>query len=213
MLKDFTFTSESVSEGHPDKVCDQISDAVLDAHLALDPNSRVACETLVTTNLIVIAGEITSNGQVDYDATARRVAREIGYTGTDGFDAENCEVMVRLDAQSPDIAQGVNVGEGLHEEQGAGDQGLMFGYACNQTPELMPLPISLAHRLVERLAELRKNGEIPYLMPDSKSQVSVEYRDGKPARISTVVVSTQHLDSASDEQIFADVVEHVVRPV
>ncbi len=213
MLKDFTFTSESVSEGHPDKVCDQISDAILDAHLALDPSSRVACETLVTTNLIVIAGEITSQGQVDYQAVARRVAREIGYTGTDGFDAENCEVMVRLDAQSPDIAQGVNVGEGLHEEQGAGDQGLMFGYACNQTPELMPLPISLAHRLVERLAEVRKRGEIDYLMPDSKSQVSVEYEDGKPKRISTVVVSTQHLDSASDEQIHADVVEHVVRPV
>ncbi|RMD85311.1 MAG: methionine adenosyltransferase [Candidatus Dadabacteria bacterium] len=213
MLKDFTFTSESVSEGHPDKICDQISDAVLDAHLALDPDSRVACETLVTTNLIVIAGEITSQGNVDYERTARQVVREIGYVGTDGFDADTCEVMVRLDAQSPDIAMGVNVGQGLHEEQGAGDQGLMFGFACNQTPELMPLPISLAHRIVQRLAEVRKRREIDYLMPDSKSQVSVEYRDGRPTRIATVVVSTQHLESATDEQIFHDVVEKVVRPV
>ncbi len=213
MLKDFTFTSESVSEGHPDKVCDQISDAILDAHFRLDPNSRVACETLVTTDLIVVAGEITSGGKVDYEAASREVVRDIGYVGTSGFDADSCEVIVRLDAQSGDIAQGVNVGEGLHEEQGAGDQGLMFGFACNQTPELMPLPIALSHRMVERLAELRRAGTIDYLMPDSKSQVSIEYQDGKPRRVSTVVISTQHRDDASDEQIREDVVSQVIRPI
>ena len=213
MADEFTFTSESVSEGHPDKVCDQISDAVLDAHLTGDPSSRVACETLVATNLIVMAGEITSAQAVDYEKVARQVAKDIGYVGTEGFDADSVEVITRLVRQSADISQGVTIGQGLHEEQGAGDQGLMFGYACDQTTELMPLPISLSHRLVEKLAELRHSGKIPYLRPDSKSQVSVEYRDGKPVRVATVVISTQHADSATLEQIVADVKEQVILPI
>ena len=213
MADEFIFTSESVSEGHPDKVCDQISDAVLDAHLAGDPSSRVACETLCATNLIVMAGEITSAHAVDYEKVARQVAREIGYVGTEGFDADKVEVITRLVRQSPDISQGVTVGEGLHEEQGAGDQGLMFGYACDQTKELMPLPISLAQRLVERLAELRHGGKLGYLRPDAKSQVSIEYRDNKPVRVATVVISTQHADSATLEQITADVKEQVIKPI
>jgi len=213
MADEFIFTSESVSEGHPDKVCDQISDAVLDAHLTGDPNSRVACETLVATNLIVMAGEITSSQAVDYEKIARQVAREIGYVGTEGFDADSVDVITRLVRQSPDISQGVTVGQGLHEEQGAGDQGLMFGYACDQTEELMPLPISLSHRLVGHLAELRHNGTIPYLRPDAKSQVSIEYRDGKPVRVATVVISTQHKEEATLEQIVADVKEQVIKPI
>jgi S-adenosylmethionine synthetase len=213
MADEFIFTSESVSEGHPDKVCDQISDAVLDAHLAGDPGSRVACETLCATNLIVMAGEITSSQAVDYEKIARQVATDIGYVGTEGFDAPTVEVITRLVRQSPDISQGVSVGQGLHEEQGAGDQGLMFGYACDQTEELMPLPISLSHRLVEKLAELRHSGKIPYLRPDSKSQVSIEYRDGKPVRVATVVLSTQHADSATLEQISTDVREQVIQPI
>jgi S-adenosylmethionine synthetase len=206
------FTSESVSEGHPDKVSDQISDAILDAHLDLDPNSRVACETLVTTDLIVVAGEITSEGEVDYVKVARKTAREIGYVDTGGFDADHCKVMVALDRQSPDISIGVSVGKGLHEEQGAGDQGLMFGYACEQTDELMPLPIHLSHRIVQRLAGLRHSGELPYLRPDSKSQVSIEYEDGKPARISTVVVSTQHSEDANDDVLKDDVITKAILP-
>ncbi|MFN2377084.1 MAG: methionine adenosyltransferase [Candidatus Binatia bacterium] len=213
MADEFIFTSESVSEGHPDKVCDQISDAVLDAHLSGDPHSRVACETLVATNLIVMAGEITSSQAVDYEKTARQVARDIGYVGTEGFDADEVEVITRLVRQSPDISQGVTVGQGLHEEQGAGDQGLMFGYACDQTEELMPLPISLSHRLVEKLAEERHSGRLPYLRPDSKSQVSIEYRDGKPVRVTTVVISTQHAESATLEQIVADVKQQVILPI
>ena len=213
MADQFIFTSESVSEGHPDKVCDQISDAVLDAHLTGDPNSRVACETLVATNLVVMAGEITSDQAVDYEKTARQVVRDIGYVGTEGFDADSVEVITRLVRQSSDISQGVTVGQGLHEEQGAGDQGLMFGYACDQTDELMPLPISLSHRLVARLAELRHNGTIPYLRPDAKSQVSVEYRDGQPVRVATVVISTQHTEAATLEQIVADVKEQIIRPI
>jgi len=213
MADEFIFTSESVSEGHPDKVCDQISDAVLDAHLAGDASSRVACETLCATNLVVMAGEITSSKAVDYEKIARQVVREIGYVGTEGFDADKVEVITRLVRQSPDISQGVTVGQGLHEEQGAGDQGLMFGYACDQTPELMPLPISLSHHLVARLAELRHNGTIPYLRPDAKSQVSVEYRDGKPVRVATVVISTQHIEAASLDQIIADVREQVIAPI
>jgi S-adenosylmethionine synthetase len=211
--KNFTFTSESVSEGHPDKMCDQVSDAVLDAHLAIDPNSRVACETLVTTDFILVAGEITSRGTVDYERVARDVARSIGYVGTDGFDADRCEVQVRVGKQSADISQGVTVGQGLHEEQGAGDQGLMFGYACDQTEELMPLPIALAHRIMFRLAKLRHDKVIPWLRPDSKSQVSVEYRDGKPRRITTIVVSTQHAPEASQQQIHDEVIAQAVKPV
>ncbi len=210
--KDFTFTSESVSEGHPDKVCDQISDAILDAHLAGDAQSRVACETLVTTDLTVIAGEITSKCEVDHEAVVRGVIGDIGYRGTNGFDADSCQVMVRLDAQSPDISQGVSIGEGRHEEQGAGDQGLMFGYACKQTPELMPLPIALSHRIMHRLARLRHDGVLGYLGPDSKSQVSVEYREGKPARIVTVVVSTQHDEDAVDKTIREDVIAKAILP-
>ncbi len=211
--RDFVFTSESVSEGHPDKVCDQVSDAILDAHLAGDPASRVACETLVTTNLVVVAGEITSKQTVDYETVVRGVLRDIGYSGTEGFDADSCEIIVRLDAQSPDISMGVTVGDGKHEEQGAGDQGLMFGYACDQTPELMPLPISLSHSIVSDLAQLRKTGDADYLGPDSKSQVSVEYRDEQPARITTVVVSTQHDADADDDRLRREVLEQVVRPL
>jgi S-adenosylmethionine synthetase len=211
--QDFTFTSESVSEGHPDKMCDQISDAVLDAHLTLDPNSRVACETLVTTDFILVAGEITSAGNVDYAKVARDVARDIGYVGTTGFDADQCEVMVRVGKQSPDISQGVTIGQGLHEEQGAGDQGLMFGYACDQTEELMPLPIALAHRIMHKLADLRHQGQIPWLRPDSKSQVSVEYRDGKPRRIGTIVVSTQHSEDVSRDTIHNEVIARGIQPV
>jgi S-adenosylmethionine synthetase len=209
----FIFTSESVSEGHPDKVCDQISDAVLDAHLTGDPKSRVACETLVATNLIVMAGEITSDQVVDYEQVARQVVRDIGYVGTEGFDAGSAEVITRLVRQSQDISQGVTVGQGLHEEQGAGDQGLMFGYACDQTEELMPLPISLSHRLVAKLAELRHSGKLTYLRPDSKSQVSIEYHGAKPIRVSTVVLSTQHVESATLEQIATDVRELVIKPI
>ena len=209
----FIFTSESVSEGHPDKVCDQISDAVLDAHLGGDAASRVACETLTATDLVVLAGEITSSQTVDYEALVRKVVRDIGYVGTEGFDADSIEVMVRLVPQSADISQGVSVGQGLHEEQGAGDQGLMFGYACNQTEELMPLPIALSQRLVSRLADIRRSGDFDYLRPDSKSQVSVEYVDGQAVRIPTIVLSTQHRDEATLEQIKADLIEHVVGPV
>ncbi len=211
--KEFTFTSESVSAGHPDKLCDQVSDAVLDAYLAQDPDSRVACETLVATNLCVVAGEITSKGKVDHEALIRRVVAEIGYVGVDGFDADAISIFVRLGKQSPDISQGVTVGQGRHEEQGAGDQGLMFGYACNQTPELMPLPIALSHRLTHRMHEARESGEVGYLKPDSKSQVSIDYVDGKPKRISTVVISSQHADSASNEEIHRDISEKIIKPV
>ena len=187
------FTSESVSMGHPDKVADQVSDAVLDALLEQDPSSRVACETMVTTGVCIIAGEITTKAVVNYQDIVRGTLRSIGYTDDAyGINADTCAVMVTLDRQSPDIAQGVDDDKGLHVEQGAGDQGLMFGYACDETAELMPLPIHLSHRLVERMAELRQNGTLAWLRPDSKSQVTVEYDGDKPARIHTVVISTPH---------------------
>lgn len=213
-VNDYLFTSESVSEGHPDKVADQISDAILDAILAQDPHARVACETMVTTGMAVIAGEITTTAYADISAIVRETIREIGYTSSDmGFDADSCAVLVSIDKQSPDISMGVTAGEGKFKEQGAGDQGLMFGYACNETPELMPMPIQLAHQLVNKLAELRKNGMLPFLRPDSKSQVSVQYVDGKPTRIDTVVISTQHTPDVTHQQIEEQVIELVVKKV
>lgn len=214
MTGKFVFTSESVSEGHPDKVCDRISDSVLDAAYAQDPMSRVACETLCTTGLIVISGEISTHAVINFSDVARQACREIGYTDYDtGFNADNCGVIVSIHPQSCDIAQGVNEGEGLFCEMGAGDQGMMFGYACDETPELMPMPIQLAHQLVYRLAMLRKSGAIGYLRPDSKSQVTIEYVNGKPVHVDAVVVSTQHSPDASLETIRKDMVEQVIRPV
>ena len=208
------FTSESVSEGHPDKVSDQISDAVLDAMLAQDPKSRVACETLVTTGLVVVAGEVTSKAVVDFQSLVRGVIEDIGYTDSShGFDHKSCAVMVTLDQQSPDISQGVTAGEGLHDEQGAGDQGMMFGYACRETPELMPLPITLSHKLVAKLAQVRKSKRLKYLRPDSKAQVTVEYEGEKPVRVHTVVVSTQHDENVSHARIVRDVTKEVINKV
>lgn len=201
-LKDFIFTSESVSEGHPDKMADQISDAILDDCLRQDPTSRVACETLINTGLVVIAGEITTNAYVDMPAVIRRTIREIGYTDSaHGFDADTCAVLTSIDRQSEDISQGVTEGQGKHLEQGAGDQGLMFGYACDETPEFMPLPIMTAHKIVHKLAQGRKAGAVDFLRPDSKSQVTVQYENGRPKRIDTVVVSTQHSDEATSEMV------------
>ena len=192
-LKDFLFTSESVSEGHPDKMCDQISDAILDALITDDPNCRVACESLVKTGMAVVAGEITSHAVVPYADIVRQTVREIGYTSSEmGFDADTCAVLIAVDRQSPDISQGVTEGEGLHKEQGAGDQGLMFGYACDETDELMPFPIHMAHQLVERLAQLRQNGKLGWLRPDGKSQVTIDYVNERPVAVHTVVISTQH---------------------
>ena len=208
------FTSESVSEGHPDKVADQISDAILDAYLAGDENSRVACETLVTTDYCLVAGEITSRSQVDIEKVVRETIRQIGYVERGiGFDSDRCHVEVKIHPQSPNISQGVTEGEGLFKEQGAGDQGLMFGYACDETPELMPTPIILAHQLVQRLAELRKDKTLDYVRPDSKSQVTVEYADQRPIRIDTVVLSTQHQDNVPYERIKADIIERVIKTV
>ncbi|MFH1759708.1 MAG: methionine adenosyltransferase [bacterium] len=214
MLEKYIFTSESVSEGHPDKVADQISDAVLDAYMDKDKASRVACEVLVTTGLTIVAGEITSKTEVDIQKVVRDTINSIGYTNSAyGFDGNSCAVMVTLDKQSPDISQGVTAGHGLFKEQGAGDQGLMFGFAVKETDSLMPLPIYLSHRLVEKLAHLRKTGKIKYLRPDAKSQVSVEYKDGKPASISNVVISTQHDDGVSHSRIKKDVIEKVIKPI
>ena len=220
------FTSESVTEGHPDKICDQVSDAVLDALLAQDPASRVACETVVNTGLCLITGEVTTNARVDFNTLVRGVINQIGYSGAraGGFDANSAAVLVALDQQSPDIAQGVNEADDHSGDPldliGAGDQGIMFGYACNETPELMPLPISLAHRLARRLAEVRHNGSLEYLLPDGKTQVSVVYEDDVPVAIDTILISTQHtaeIDGVSEEKamrerIAADLWSHVVEP-
>jgi S-adenosylmethionine synthetase len=211
-LKDFLFTSESVSEGHPDKMCDQISDAILDALITDDPNCRVACESLVKTGMAVVAGEITSNAVVPYADIVRQTVREIGYTSSEmGFDADTCAVLIAIDRQSPDISQGVTAGEGLHKEQGAGDQGLMFGYACDETDELMPFPIHVAHQLVERLAEIRKSNKMDFLRPDAKSQVTVEYRDGRPVRIDSVVVSTQHSPDVTHAKLCEAITEELIK--
>lgn len=214
MLKDYVFTSESVTEGHPDKMADQISDAVLDAMLAQDPASRVACETMITTGLVVLAGEITSTANIDFQEVVRNKIREIGYDHSDkGFDANTCGVMVALDKQSPDIAQGVNVGEGTFTEMGAGDQGLMFGYAINETDNLMPMTIDLSHKLSMRLSEVRKNGIIPELRADGKTQVSAQYVDGKLSRLDAIVLSTQHSDNMTLKQVQEAVREEVINKV
>ena len=214
MAKEFLFTSESVSEGHPDKVADQISDGVLDAILASDPNGRVACETLVSTGLVVISGEITTKAQINFREIAQNVVRRIGYDDSAiGFDYKSCAVLAAVNNQSPDIAQGVNEGEGIDLDQGAGDQGLMFGFATNETPGLMPLPIHYAHRIMQRQAELRKDGRLPWLRPDAKSQLTVKYVDGKPVAIDTVVVSTQHAPDIAYEQLREAVIEEIIKPV
>ena len=214
MAREFLFTSESVSEGHPDKVADQISDAVLDAILAQDPRGRVACETLVSTGLVVISGEITTKADINYMDLARETIKRIGYDDSDiGFDYKSCAVLTAINRQSSDIAQGVNEGEGLDLDQGAGDQGLMFGFATNETPSLMPFPIYYAHRIMQRQAEVRKDGRLPWLRPDAKSQLTVTYVDGKPVAIDTVVVSTQHHPDISHADLTEAVIEEVIKPV
>src|SRR6516162_4619399 len=205
--RNFLFTSESVTEGHPDKIADQISDAVLDEVMRQDPKGRVACETLVTTGLVVVAGEITTSAHVNYDEIARETVRQVGYDNAKyGFDSDTCAVVCTVKRQSPDIAMGVDTG-------GAGDQGLMFGFACDETEELMPMPIQLAHRLTQRLSEVRKNGKTSFFRPDGKSQVTVEYRDGKPARVDCVVISTQHSNDVSNQELHRGVLEQVIQPI
>ena len=214
MHHEHLFTSESVSEGHPDKVADQISDAILDAILAIDPKARVAAETLCNTGLVVLAGEITTHANVDYIGVARETIKRIGYDNADyGIDYKSCAVMVCYDKQSPDIAQGVDEGSGLDLDQGAGDQGLMFGYACDETPELMPAAIYYAHRIVERQSQLRKDGRLPWLRPDAKSQVTLRYVDGKPVGIDTIVLSTQHSPEMEHKAIEEAVIEMIIKPV
>ena len=206
-MRNFLFTSESVTEGHPDKIADQISDAVLDEVMRQDPKGRVACETLVTTGLVVVSGEITTSAHIDYDELIRKTVQGVGYDDAlFGFDSTTCAVMCTIKRQSPDIAMGVDTG-------GAGDQGLMFGYACDETEELMPMPIQLAHRLTQRLSEVRKSNKVNFLRPDGKSQVTVEYRNGKPVRVDTVVISTQHSDSVSQEELAKAIMEHVIKPI
>jgi len=212
----YIFTSESVSEGHPDKVCDQISDAILDSYLAQDPNSRVACETLIKNNTVIVAGEITSNGTPNIEEVIRNTVNEIGYNHDDlGFNGNNCEIQNLISKQSPDIAQGVNEGEGEDLDQGAGDQGLMFGYACSETPVLMPAPINLSHELVLKQSEIRKNGELSWLRPDAKSQVSVVYKDDRKTvdYVSAIVLSTQHDEDISQDEIKAKVREKIINPI
>ena len=214
MLKDYVFTSESVNDGHPDKVCDQISDAILDAHLAGDPDSRVACESLIKTGLVVIAGEITSQAKVEYGEIAKQVIREIGYTSAEsGFSCDTCAVVTAIERQSPDISVGVTEGEGLFKEQGAGDQGMMFGFACDETKEYMPFAIYTAHRIGQRLGEARRAGLLPFLRPDGKCQVTVEYRDGQAVRAHTVVVSSQHTDEVTHGVLKEAIIEEVVKKV
>jgi len=213
-LKNYLFTSESVTEGHPDKLCDNISDAILDAHLAQDPMARVACETTVKTGFVLLAGEITSNATVDYPAIVRETVRDVGYVHSDmGFDASTCAVMVAVEEQSPDISQGVTEGEGLYKEQGAGDQGMMFGYACNETAALMPMSIYYSHRLTERLSAVRRDGTLPWLRPDGKTQVTIEYRDGKPVRVDAVVVSTQHAEEIAHDDLREAIIKEVIEAV
>ena len=213
-LQNFLFSSEAVSEGHPDKVCDQISDAVLDAALTQDPDSRVACETLIKGGIVVLAGEITSRARLDYADIARNVTREIGYTSEAvGFCCDTCAVTVAINRQSPDISQGVTAGQGLFKDQGAGDQGMMFGYACDETKEFMPFPIFTAQRLVQELARQRKSRAMPFLRPDAKSQVTVQYENGRPARASTVIISSQHSPDVSYEALREGIIEEIVKRV
>jgi len=213
VLKDYVFTSESVNEGHPDKVCDQISDAILDAILAEDADSRVACEALIKTGLVVIAGEITSRARVEFGEIAKKVIRNIGYTAESGFNCDSCAIVTAIERQSLDISQGVTEGEGLFKEQGAGDQGMMFGYACDETREYMPFAIYTAHRIGQRLGEARRSGLLPFLRPDGKCQVTVEYRDGRALRADTVVVSTQHTPDVAYGTLKEAIVEEVVKKV